>query len=196
MWLTRTGRLFMLVTSIVLLLVVLLVGVSVVGFNKLRSQDVKVDEALAGVDVQLTRRADLVPNLVNTVKGYAAHERGVLDEVTAARTGVKAAADNGTVPQRAAAEGRLDQALVNVMAVAEAYPELRASSSFLQLQTELADTESGLALARSRYNDAVGSLNTTTSTIPWMLLAGPAKVHKREFYEAPVGQEAPPAVQF
>jgi LemA protein len=186
------------VTVLVIVLVLVAVAgvVFVVGFNRLRSQSVRVDEALAGIDVQLTRRADLIPNLVNTVKGYAAHEAGVLEEVTAARTGLDRATRTGTVPERAAAEARLDQALVNVMAVAEAYPDLKASSNFLQLQSELADTEGQLASARRRYNDAVSSLNQSVATIPWTFFAGPAGVSEREFYEAPAGQQAPPTVQF
>jgi LemA protein len=176
--------------------VALLVGVYVVGFNKLRRQDVAVEESLGGVDVQLTRRADLVPNLVSTVKGYAAHERGVLEEVTAARTRVQAAARGGSVQERAAAEATLDRALVNVLAVAESYPELKASTNFLQLQDQLADTENQLASARRSYNDAVSRLNTTASTIPWMFFAGAAGVSRKEFYEAPEAQQAPPTVQF
>ncbi len=181
---------------VVIVVLVLFVAVYVVGFNKLRRQDVAVSEALGGVDVQLTRRAELIPNLVNSVKGYAAHEKGVLEEVTAARTGVQQAAARGSVEQKAVAEARLDRAILNVMAVAEAYPDLKASSNFLQLQSQLADTESQLAFARQYYNDAVATLNTSASTLPWMLFAGAAGVSKKEFYEAPAGQEAPPTVQF
>jgi LemA protein len=182
---------------ILVLVLVLLTGVLfVVGFNKLRKQDVATDEALGGIDVQLTRRADLIPNLVNTVKGYASHEKGVFEEVTAARAGVQKAAKDGSVGEKAAAEGALDRALVNVMAVAESYPELKASANFLQLQSQLADTEGQLAFARQYYNDSVSQLNTSVSTIPWMFFAGPAGVSKREFYEAPEGQQAPPAVSF
>ncbi|WP_148575123.1 LemA family protein [Nocardioides caldifontis] len=181
---------------VVLAVLVLVAVVFVVGFNRLRRQDVAVDEALAGIDVQLTRRADLVPNLVNTVKGYAAHERGVLEEVTAARAAVQQAAGGGSVPDKAAAEARLDRALVNVFAVAEAYPELKASSNFLQLQGELAATENQLAGARKQYNDAAGDLNTTVSTVPWMFFSAAARVSKRPFYEAPEAQAAPPTVTF
>jgi LemA protein len=182
---------------IIIVLIVVLLGVMfVVGFNKLRKQDVAVSEALGGIDVQLTRRADLIPNLVNTVKGYAAHEKGVFEAVTAARANVQKAAKNGTVPEKAAAEAEMDRALVNVMAVAEAYPELKASANFLQLQSQLAETENQLAFARQYYNDAVSQLNTSVSTIPWMFFAGPAGVSKKEFYEAPEGQTAPPTVSF
>ena len=186
----------MLVAVIVVVVLVLLGVVFVVGFNRLRRESVAVDEAEGGIDVQLTRRADLIPNLVSTVKGYAAHEKSVLEEVTAARTAVQQAASSGSVPDKAAAEARLDKAIVDVMAVAEAYPDLKASANFLQLQQELSDTESQLAFARQYYNDAAGRLNTSVSTIPWMFFAGPAGVGKREFYDAPAGQEAPPTVQF
>src|SRR5690349_6030068 len=149
----------MVVTVIVVVVLVLLGAFLVVGFNRLRRQDVAVDEAEGGIDVQLTRRADLIPNLVNTVKGYAAHEKSVLEEVTAARTAVQQAAATGTVPEKAAAEARLDRALVDVLAVAEAYPDLKASSNFLQLQQQLAETESQLAFARQYYNDAAAQVN-------------------------------------
>lgn len=187
----------MTVVLIVVLVLVLLLGVLfVVGFNRLRKQDVAADEALGGIDVQLTRRADLIPNLVNTVKGYASHEKGVFEAVTQARAQVQQATRGGTVGEKAAAEAQLDRALMNVMAVAEAYPELKASANFLQLQSQLAETEGQLAFARQYYNDAVSQLNTSVATIPWMFFAGPAGVSKREFYEAPEGQQAPPTVAF
>ncbi len=182
---------------IVVLVLVLLVGVLfVMGFNRLRKQDVAADEALGGIDVQLTRRADLIPNLVNTVKGYAAHEEGVFAAVTEARAQVQRAAKDGSVADKATAEAQMDRALMNVMAVAEAYPELKASANFLQLQAQLAETENQLAFSRQYYNDAVSQLNTSVSTIPWMFFAGPAGVSRREFYEAPEGQQAPPTVSF
>ncbi len=168
----------------------------VIGFNKLRTQNVGVDEALGGIDVQLTRRADLIPNLVNTVKGYAAHERAVFDEVTQARAGVAAAAKGGSVADKAAAQDRLDKAIFNVLAVAEAYPELKASTNFLELQRSLSETEDQLSFARQFYNDAAAQLNTSIATIPWMFFAGVAGVSKRDFYDAPAGNESPPAVNF
>jgi LemA protein len=116
--------------------------------------------------------------------------------VTAARAVVQQAAGGGGVPEKAAADARLDRALVNVMAVAEAYPELKASANFLQLQQQLADTENHLARARQQYNDACGELNTSVSTLPWMFFAGPAGVTKRPFYDAPEAQTAPPTVAF
>ncbi|HEY7858310.1 MAG TPA: LemA family protein [Candidatus Nanopelagicales bacterium] len=181
---------------IAIIVVVLLIGFAVVGFNKLRTADVAAQEALGGIDVQLTRRADLVPNLVETVKGYAAHEKGVFEDVTNARAGLTQAAASGTVEQKAAAEATMDKALLNVMAVAENYPDLKASTNFLDLQKQLADTENQLAFARQYYNDAVATLNKIVVTLPWLLFAGIAGVAKRAFYQAPAGQTAPPTVAF
>ena len=181
---------------IVLAVIVVLGAFFVTGFNKLRTQNVGADEALGGIDVQLTRRADLIPNLVNTVKGYAQHEKSVFEEVTAARAGVTSAAKDGTVADKAAAEARLDKAIVNVLAVAEAYPDLKASVNFLDLQKQLADTENQLSFARQYFNDAAAQLNKSVSTIPWMFFSAIAGVGKRDFYDAPAGQEAPPTVAF
>ena len=186
----------MLIGLIVLAALVGLIGFGIIGFNKLRVLDVASLEALGGIDVQLTRRADLIPNLVNTVKGYAQHEKGVFEEVTKARAGVQAAAQGGSVEDKAAAQARLDKAIIDVLAVAEAYPDLKATVNFQQLQTALTDTENQLAFARQFYNDAVSQQNTAVRTIPWLLFTGIAGVHAREFYNAPEGQEAPPTVSF
>ena len=177
-------------------LVLGLVGFVVVGFNKLRTTDIGAQEALGGIDVQLTRRADLIPNLVETVKGYAAHEKGVLEEITRARARVQQAAQGDNVPAKAQADAELQGALVHLNAVAENYPDLKASTNFLELQTQLAETEDQISFARQYYNDAVATLNKLTQTIPWMFLTGIANVRKREFYEAPEGQETAPQVSF
>lgn len=186
----------MLIAIIVVVIVVALIGFVVVGFNKLRTTDIGAQEALGGIDVQLTRRADLIPNLVETVKGYAAHEKGVLEEVTAARAGVQAAAKGDDPEAKASADAALTQALVRVDAVAEAYPDLKANQNFLELQRQLADTENQISFARQYYNDAVATLNKLTQTIPWMFLTGIANVHQRRFYDAPDGQEQAPTVSF
>ena len=162
------------IAILIVVLVVALVAFGVVGFNKLRTADIGAQEALGGIDVQLTRRADLIPNLVNTVKGYASHEKSVFEEVTAARAGVAAAAKGDDVAQKSAAEARLDKAIVNVLAVAENYPDLKASTNFLQLQEQLAETENQLSFARQYYNDAVATLNKLVATVPWMFFAGVA----------------------
>lgn len=186
--------------GVVLLIIVLLIITAVlffvVVFNKLRKQDVLAQEALGGIDVQLTRRADLIPNLVETVKGYAKHERAVFDEVTEARARVSQATQSGTVEQRVLAEAAMEKALVNVMAVAEAYPDLKASTNFMNLQSQLAETENQIAFARQYYNDAVATLNKLVITIPWMFFAGVASVSKRDFYKAPEGQATAPTVSF
>ncbi len=186
----------MLIGIIVIVVLVALVGFVIVGFNKLRTTDVEAEEAIGGIDVQLTRRADLIPNLVETVKGYAAHEKGVFEEVTRARAQVQEAARGDDVPAKAAADAALQQSLVKVNAVAEAYPDLKANQNFVELQTQLAETENQIAFARQYYNDAVATLNKLVLTIPWMFLTGIANVHKREFYDAPEGQQAAPSIEF
>src|SRR4051794_28585201 len=181
---------------IVLVILLAIAGFGIIGFNKLRTSDIGAQEALGGIDVQLTRRADLIPNLVETVKGYAAHEKGVFEEVTKARAAVQQAAAGDNVPAKAAADAQLQGALANINAVAENYPDLKANQNFLQLQQQLGETENQISFARQYYNDAVATLNKLTQTIPWMLFTGIAGVHKREFYEAPAGQENAPQVQF
>jgi LemA protein len=181
---------------IIVIVLVLLVGFGVVGFNRLRSADVGAQEALGGIDVQLTRRADLIPNLVETVKGYAAHEKSVLENVTAARARVQQAASGNDVKAKAEADAALQGALINLNAVAENYPDLKANQNFLNLQNQLAETENQISFARQYYNDAVATLNKLVRTIPWMFFTGVAGVGQREFYDAPSGQEQAPTVQF
>jgi LemA protein len=183
-----------LIVIIVVVVIVVLVGLLVVtALNRLRTQRVSVDEAMAGIDVQLTRRAELIPNLVETVKGYVGHERGTLEAVTKARADTESARSVG---EKAAADAEMRQALANLFAVAEAYPDLKASTNFSQLQTELSRTEDQLAFARQYYNDSCATLNRTMVTIPWSLFAGMSGVAKGEFYDAPAGNESPPQVSF
>ena len=162
--------------------VVLLVIWVVATYNKLVKANVAVDEAFAQIEVQLKRRTDLIPNLVNTVKGYAAHESSTFEKVTEARAVAEHA--NG-VAEVAAADGMLTQALRGLLAVAEAYPDLKASANFLALQEELSATENKIAFARQYYNDSVRKLNELIVAIPTKFFAGMAKVGKREFYEVP-----------
>lgn len=187
----------MLIALIVIAVVLLaLIGFAVIGFNKLRRADIAAQEAIGGIDVQLTRRAELIPNLVETVKGYASHEKGVLEEITRARAGVQSAAAGNDVAAKAAADASLTGALARLNVVAEAYPDLKANTNFLDLQRQLAEIESQVAFARQYYNDAVASLNNLTQTIPWMFFTGVAGVSKREFYDAPEGHDAAPQVSF
>ena len=159
-------------------------------YNRLIRLNITVDEAWAQIEVQLKRRADLIPNLVETVKGYATHEQSTFDAVVTARA--KATSATG-VADVAAADGMLTQALRGLLAVAEAYPDLKASSNFLSLQEELATTENKVAFSRQFYNDNVRSLNTAVKTIPSSFFTGLAKVGEREFYEVedPQDRNAP-----
>ena len=163
-------------------------------YNRLIRLNVSVDEAFAQIEVQLKRRSDLIPNLVETVKGYATHEKSTFDAVISARA--KATTATG-VADVAAADGQLTQALRGLLAVAEAYPDLKASDNFRALQEELATTENKVAFSRQFYNDNVRSLNTAVKTIPTSFFAGMAKVGAREFYEVenPSDRNAP-KVQF
>ena len=160
--------------------VALLVVAIVLLYNRLVTLRNRVENAWAQVDVQLKRRYDLIPNLVETVKGYAAHERETFEAVTAARTRAQAA--QGPAEQ-GAAEGILGQALGRLFALAEAYPELQADENFRQLQDELAQTENKIAVSRQVYNDTVLTYNTAIQTIPGLLVAGPFGFSRKDFFE-------------
>jgi len=159
---------------------VLLVVFAVGQYNRLVRLNIQVDEAFAQIEVQLKRRADLIPNLIETVKGYAAHEQSTFDAVVAARAKSTSAS---TVADVAAADGALTNALRGLLAVAEAYPDLKASANFLSLQEELSTTENKVSFSRQFYNDTVRALNTAVATVPTNFFAGFAKVNAREFYE-------------
>lgn len=174
---------FLLVLVLVLVAVVLVFFV--LGYNKIRGADVRVDEALGGIDVQLTRRASLIPSLISTVGAFASHEKAILDHVSDARAALTSATGGKSVAQRSAAEQQFDHAVGQVMALGQNYPQLNSSNNFLNLQTNLADTEDKLAFARQYYNDAVATSNRLISTIPWMFVAGMAGVSQREFYQVP-----------
>jgi LemA protein len=171
---------------IALAVVGLLVLFFIAQYNRLIRLNIAVDESFAQIEVQLKRRTDLIPNLVETVKGYAAHEQSTFDAVVTARA--KATTASG-VADVAAADGMLTQALRGLLAVAEAYPDLKASTNFLSLQEELSTTENKVAFARQFYNDNVRNLNTAVKTIPTNFFAGFAKVTEREFYEVEDPQE-------
>ena len=160
--------------------IALLVLFVIAQYNRLIRLNITVDEAFAQIEVQLKRRADLIPNLVETVKGYAQHEQGTLDAVIQARAKATSAT---TIADVAAADGALTNALKGLLAVAEAYPDLKASANFLSLQEELSTTENKVSFARQFYNDNVRSLNTAVKTIPTSFFAGFAKVSARDFYE-------------
>ena len=164
------------VAAIVLILVIWMVAT----YNKLVRLRVSAEEGGSEIEVQLKRRHDLIPNLVETVKGYATHEKGVFEEVTEARTSAQRAQGMEAQGQ---AEGALSQALGRLFAVAEAYPDLKASANFLSLQSELTATEDRISAARRFYNSTVKALNTACQTIPSKFVAPIAKVEEREFFE-------------
>ncbi|MGB0436256.1 MAG: LemA family protein [Mycobacterium sp.] len=170
---------------VVLILAVLVLLGFVLGYNKIRGADVRVAEALSGIDVELTRRASLIPSLVHTVQTFAVHEKGILDQVTNARAALTAATTGKSIAQRSAAEKDLDSALAPLLALGQTYPQLNSSNNFLNLQENLTDTENKLAFARQYYNDAVATLNRSLTTIPWMFVAPLAGVAEREYYQTP-----------
>ncbi|GAA2795569.1 LemA family protein [Mycobacterium crocinum] len=173
------------VLIVVLVLAVLVLIGFVLGYNKVRAADVRVDEALGGIDVQLTRRASLIPSLVQTVQTFAAHEKAILDHVADAQTALAAATAGKSVAQRSSAEKEFDNAVGQVLALGQTYPQLNSSNNFLNLQQNLADTEDKLAFARQYYNDAVATVNRLITTIPTMFVAPMAGVSQREFYQVP-----------
>lgn len=179
--------------TIILVIVVVLV-VAVIGlYNNLIKLRNMVDNAWAQIDVQLQRRLDLIPNLVETVKGYAAHESGTLEEVTKARTAVM----NAPTPEgKMQADGILTGALKNLFAVAEAYPDLKANTNFQQLQAELSNTEDKISYMRQSFNDTVMKYNTAIQTFPAVLIAGMMGFKERDSFDATAGAEVAPKVQF
>ena len=187
-------------TSLVLILI--LVGLVVVvgvflwaSYNSLVTLRNRVEEAWSDITIQLKRRADLIPNLVNSVKGYAAHESGVFERVTEARSAIMSASG---VKESATAENMLEGALKSLFAVAEAYPDLKANENFLQLQNELVDTEDKIQAARRFYNGGVRDLNTKIEQFPTNVVASIFKFVKREFFEVEdmATIEKPVEVQF
>jgi LemA protein len=183
------------VALIVLVLVVLLVLLLLVWlYNRFVRLRNRVDNSWAQIEVQLKRRWDLIPNLVETVKGYAAHERGTFEEVTQARTRAQQAS---TPAETAQAEGILGQALGRLFAVAEAYPELQADENFRQLQGQLEETENRIAVSRQVYNDTVLTFNNAVQTFPGAVLAGPFGFRVREFFDVEdQAQRQAPRVDF
>ena len=180
-----------------MLLVVILAAVAlwfVVIYNGLIKLQVRTNEAWSDIDVQLKRRYDLIPNLINTVKGYATHERELFEKVTQAR----ANAMNAQSPeQKAGAENMLSGALKSLFAVAENYPQLRASENFMELQKELSDTENKIQASRRFYNGNVRDLNTKILVFPDSIVAGILNIQKREFFEIEdVKEKETPKVQF
>ncbi len=177
------------IVAVAVLLVLIVVGM----FNKLVRLRNRAENAWAQVDVQLRKRYDLIPNLVETVKGYAAHERETFEAVTQARTAAQQAQG---VAQQAQAENALTAAIGRLFAVAEAYPQLRATENFQQLQAQLSDVEQSIAIARQVYNDTVLSYDNALETVPTNVIAGIFHFNPREYFQTEDATREAPQVRF
>ncbi|WP_174801538.1 LemA family protein [Martelella limonii] len=186
----------MLTLIAIIVIVGALIGFVVALYNGLVRARQTAEEAWSGIDVQLKRRADLIPNLVETVKGYASHERGTLEEVVEKRNKAQSVAP-GNVAARAEAEGELTQALGRLFALSEAYPDLKANQNFADLQASLEKTESEIQMARRYYNGAARDLNIKVESFPSNIIAGQFGFHKRDYFEIEdAGDRAVPKVSF
>jgi LemA protein len=182
---------------VIALLIVLVLWWAIATYNRLVRARNQVGASWAQIDVQLKRRHDLIPNLVETVKGYAGHERATLDAVVQARTrAVQAAGGAPSVAQRAEAESALAGTLGRLFALAEAYPDLKANHNFAALQSELANTEDKIAYARQFYNTAVQGLQDRVTSFPSNLVAGLAGIRAAEYFQASGAEQAPVQVRF
>ncbi|AMD17848.1 membrane protein [Methanobrevibacter sp. YE315] len=178
---------------VVIILIIFVVVTLIHMYNNLVGLRNRVKNSYAQIDVQLKRRNDLIPNLVETVKGYAAHEKGVLEEVTKARTSVMNAS---SIEEASAADNQLTGALKSLFAVAENYPELKANSNFQQLQSELTETEDKISYARQFYNDVVLKYNNACQQFPSSIIARLFGFKEESFFEAPEAEKAVPEVKF
>ena len=183
----------MIIGVIIIVIIVIAILWAIAVYNGLIKMKNRVDEAWSDIDVQLKRRYDLIPNLVSTVKGYAAHEKEVFEKVTEARSKAMGA---GTTEDKAKAENALSGTLKSLFAVAEAYPELKANQNFLELQQELTDTEDKIQASRRFYNGNVRDYNTKIEVFPNSLFAGMLNLTKREFFQAEEGEKEAVQVQF
>ncbi|GHB02919.1 membrane protein [Algimonas arctica] len=182
----------MLVIALILGLVLIIWGVLL--FNKLVGLRQMANNGWSDIAVQLKRRADLIPRLVETVKGYAAHERGIFDDVIRARNAALSAGDD--IDARGSAEGAVSRGTSRLFALAEDYPELKANENFLDLQNDLSDTEDTIEMARRFYNGAVRELNTAVETVPSNLIARPFGFTKKPYFEISEADAAAPIITF
>lgn len=178
---------------IIIVLIIIVVVTFVHMYNNLVGLRNRVQNSYAQIDVQLKRRNDLIPNLVETVKGYASHEKGVLEEVTRARTGIMNAS---SIEETSAADNQLTGALKSLFAVAENYPDLKANSNFQQLQSELSETEDKISYARQFYNDVVLKYNNSCQMFPTSVIAKIFRFKTETFFQAPESEKAVPEVKF
>ena len=177
-------------------ILVLLVVWMIATYNRLVSLRQQTMSAWAQIDVQLKQRADLIPNLVETVKGYAAHESQVFTQVTQARASALQAAQSGDVAQRIQAENQLSRAIMNLQAVAEAYPQLQANQNFLDLQAQLKALEEKIAYARQFYNDVVQKYNTKIEVVPTNIIAGLFHFEQAAYFQVDEADRQAPQVKF
>ena len=178
------------------MLAVLVVLFVILTYNGLVKTRNRIDNARSQIDVQLKRRHELIPNLVETVKGYAAHERGTFEAVIAARTHAMDAGSSGSLPAQAEAENALSGTLKSLFALAEAYPDLKANTNFLALQEELTSTEDRIAYSRQFFNDAVLGFNNRIQTFPASIISRSFGFTAREYFTADPEDQAPVTVKF
>ena len=178
---------------IIIIAVILIIIIFAYYFNKFVVLSNRIDNSLSQIDVQLRKRADLVPNLISTVKGYAKHERKIMTEVTNAR---KEFLKANTLPEKMKAGNELQQALKSIFAIAENYPDLKANQNFLHLQQELAAIEDKVAYSRQYYNDSILTFNNSVTTFPGMFFANLFGKYKKEFLKIPAESRAVPKVEF
>lgn len=182
------------IVLVIIIVVAIVAAMFVVGvYNGLQRLRVATESALSGIDVQLKRRHDLIPNLVSTVQGYASHEKGTLEAVIKARA---VAMQGGSVSEKSAAEGQLTGALGRLMAIAEAYPDLKANQNFLQLQGELSNLENGISHSRGGYNGSAGGFNTKLAQFPTNIIGGMFGFKPFDFFKADEADRSVPVVKF
>lgn len=186
----------MIVAIIIVVVIVLVLLWAMSAYNGLVTLRNRVKNGWAQIDVQLKQRADLIPNLVETVKGYAAHESNVFTQVTQARAGVIQAAQSGDVQQRIQAENQLSRAILNLQAVAEAYPQLQANQNFLDLQAQLKVLEEKIAYARQFYNDVVQKYNIKIEVVPTNIIAGLFHFEQASYFQIDEADRQAPQVKF
>lgn len=183
-----------LITIIVIVAILLVGGIAISStYNSILTKSEEVDGKFADIDTQLQRRADLIPNLVNTVKGYTSQEQEVINSVTEARSKLAGAR---TIEDKSVANDELTTALNNLLVVVENYPDLKSSQNFIQLQDELAGTENRISVARKNYNDAVKEYNVSIQKFPANIIAGMFNFEKKTYFEAKEGSNIVPEVSF
>lgn len=187
----------LLIPIIAIIAVIALLGSMVIGpYNKLVNLEQDVEKQSSNLDTQLQRRVDLIPNLVETVKGYASHEKGVFKDVADARSKLAGATQSGTAEEKAEANAEVTSALGRLIAISEAYPELKADTQFTGLRDELAGTENRIAVARKDYNDVVGDYNKVVKSFPMNIVAGLFGKAPKEYFKADSAAKDAPNVDF